>query len=143
LLSLNYQIKVSATRSVSYQMEDCYKHSYRNIVLNYDQYIEFKFNKKQLCFFISRFFHGTLIHISRNNSAPWNKVWETLDTRYVLERTDCRANCRYKHPGKQFQTRLYQRVISRAGNNRRGCRVEDQWKGNNSNDSDEKRKTRD
>lgn len=65
-----------------------------------------------------------------------------MDTRYTLELTGCTASCRYKHPGKQFQTGLYQRVISRAGNNWRGCRFEDQWKGNKSNDSDKKRKTR-
>jgi len=67
----------------------------------------------------------------RNQKSP-------VDTRYTLERTGCRANCRYKHPGKQFQTRLYQRVISRAGNNWRGCRFEDLWKGNKSNDSDKR-----
>jgi hypothetical protein len=64
-----------------------------------------------------------------------------VDTRYTSEQTGCRASCRYKHPGKQFQTWLYQRVIWRAGNNWRGCWVEDQRKGNKSNDSDKKWRT--
>lgn len=58
-------------------MKDCYTQSYNNFILNYDQYAEFKFNKN-VDFFISRFFHGALIHISLNNSALRNTVWETL-----------------------------------------------------------------
>jgi hypothetical protein len=37
-------------------MKDCYKHSYLNITLNYDQFAEFKFNKNLWFLYFSIFF---------------------------------------------------------------------------------------
>jgi hypothetical protein len=100
---------------------------------------------KHLWFFLFLdFFHGALSHISRKNSAPRNTVWEMLP--YSTESENClwiSHTLRNEQAVGQaadintlgkFQTGLYQRVISRAGNNWR-CRVEDQWKGKKSNDS--------
>lgn len=37
-----------------------------------------KLNKTSMIFLVSRFFHGTPSHISRNTSVPWNIVSETV-----------------------------------------------------------------
>jgi len=60
-------MKVKATRSISNQMEGSYK-NYMNIILNYEKYAKFKFNRK-IDFSASGFFHGTPVHISRNSSV--------------------------------------------------------------------------
>jgi hypothetical protein len=42
--------------------------NYMNIILNYEKYAKFKFNRK-IDFSASGFFHGTPVHISRNSSV--------------------------------------------------------------------------
>lgn len=50
-------------------MKDCYKNSYKDITLNYDQYAEFKFNKKKPTFFIPRFFFTEYLLTSRGTTV--------------------------------------------------------------------------